>query len=222
MLNQNHTIESQNQAEIAKSSPPPPPSSPLPPSLTPSPSHEFSFTISLHHHNCSPTPSPLDLAPADEIFFHGHLLPLDKLQTFRNGEPNPNHHNSSNIKSNPKPSFSSLVHLTKWLKSSDVEDTRRKNKKKKKSFGFSCCWKKEKEDRHHCSLSVTANDSREGSSRWRWIGEISPPVTIWTSPTSVGAGTSSEESTMAELQNAVQAAIAHCKKSIAVKEEKLN
>ncbi|KAJ8772871.1 hypothetical protein K2173_028048 [Erythroxylum novogranatense] len=54
-----------------------------PPSSSSSPSHEFSFTISLHS---SSTPVPdkaknqptfaIDLSPADDIFFHGHLLPL--------------------------------------------------------------------------------------------------------------------------------------------------
>ncbi|XP_057720973.1 BRI1 kinase inhibitor 1-like [Arachis stenosperma] len=65
-----------------------------------SPSHEFSFTISLnshhhhhhHHHHSSFTNTNnnifnstnnnnnnIDLSPADEIFFHGHLLPLHLL-----------------------------------------------------------------------------------------------------------------------------------------------
>ncbi|GMN35204.1 hypothetical protein TIFTF001_005155 [Ficus carica] len=74
-----------------------------PPSSSSSPSHEFSFTISLHssnnpttttttttndnkksnrNDNKSKTPPPsfaIDLSPADEIFFHGHLLPLHLL-----------------------------------------------------------------------------------------------------------------------------------------------
>ncbi|XP_030537899.2 BRI1 kinase inhibitor 1-like [Rhodamnia argentea] len=75
--------------------PPPPPPPPLttsisPPSATSSPSHEFSFTISLHSStapNTTSTPSKsknptslaIDLSPADDIFFHGHLLPLHLL-----------------------------------------------------------------------------------------------------------------------------------------------
>ncbi|XP_020231839.1 BRI1 kinase inhibitor 1 [Cajanus cajan] len=56
---------------------------PSPQSSTPSsPSQEFSFKISLHHptfsHN-SPPSLALDLSPADDIFFHGHLLPLQLL-----------------------------------------------------------------------------------------------------------------------------------------------
>ncbi|CAN1191987.1 BRI1 kinase inhibitor 1 [Linum perenne] len=70
-----------------------------PPSATTSPSHEFSFTISLHSSSAAPplpdtssnannkskpiTPnsssSAIDLSPADDIFFHGHLLPLHLL-----------------------------------------------------------------------------------------------------------------------------------------------
>ncbi|KAG5048139.1 hypothetical protein AAZX31_04G037600 [Glycine max] len=60
-----------------------------PPSPSSSPSHEFSFTISLHSsnttiHDKSKTPPSLevDLSPADDIFFHGHLLPLHLLSHF--------------------------------------------------------------------------------------------------------------------------------------------
>ncbi|KAG2663709.1 hypothetical protein I3843_16G048000 [Carya illinoinensis] len=60
------------------------PTSPVsPPSSSSSPSHEFSFTISLHSsstpiHDKTNLPPSLaaDLSPADDIFFHGHLLPL--------------------------------------------------------------------------------------------------------------------------------------------------
>ncbi|XP_014503848.1 BRI1 kinase inhibitor 1-like [Vigna radiata var. radiata] len=48
-----------------------------------SPSQEFSFTISLHHptfpQDNQPSSIALDLSPADDIFFHGHLLPLHLL-----------------------------------------------------------------------------------------------------------------------------------------------
>lgn len=64
-----------------------------PPSSSSSPTHEFSFTISLHQPssihdrvlNQSPPPfsnSAIDLSPADNIFFHGHLLPLHLLSQF--------------------------------------------------------------------------------------------------------------------------------------------
>ncbi|KAL5777818.1 hypothetical protein ACOSP7_010744 [Xanthoceras sorbifolium] len=59
-----------------------------PPSSSSSPSHEFSFTISLHSSstpvppdktNKTPPSFAIDLSPADDIFFHGHLLPLHLL-----------------------------------------------------------------------------------------------------------------------------------------------
>ncbi|XVF64026.1 hypothetical protein PTKIN_Ptkin09bG0134200 [Pterospermum kingtungense] len=59
-----------------------------PPSASSSPSHEFSFTISLHSSantvpSADKTKTPpsiaIDLTPADDIFFHGHLLPLHLL-----------------------------------------------------------------------------------------------------------------------------------------------
>ncbi|RDY06623.1 BRI1 kinase inhibitor 1, partial [Mucuna pruriens] len=74
----------QENKELDQLAPSPPTS---PQSSTPSsPSQEFSFTISLHHptfpdHNSKAPPSSLalDLSPADDIFFHGHLLPLHLL-----------------------------------------------------------------------------------------------------------------------------------------------
>ncbi|KAK4352073.1 hypothetical protein RND71_027591 [Anisodus tanguticus] len=92
--------ENQNSKQIQHQQPPPLqlPSSgggaaASPPSASSSPSHEFSFTISLHPTNSintpdnktkqNPNPNPnqlaIDLTPADEIFFHGHLLPLHLL-----------------------------------------------------------------------------------------------------------------------------------------------
>ncbi|KAI3821123.1 hypothetical protein L1987_08680 [Smallanthus sonchifolius] len=88
---------------------PPPTTTTSPPSASSSPTHEFSFTVSFHshpppnstlHHNPNtydtnnnhkttnttlqppPTPPPqaaIDLSPADDIFFRGHLLPLHPL-----------------------------------------------------------------------------------------------------------------------------------------------
>lgn len=64
-----------------------------PPSSSSSPSHEFSFTISFQQTSNStispadnktkqiqtPSSFAIDLSPADDIFFHGHLLPLHLL-----------------------------------------------------------------------------------------------------------------------------------------------
>ncbi|KAJ7958145.1 BRI1 kinase inhibitor 1-like [Quillaja saponaria] len=63
------------------------PTSPVsPPSASSSPSHEFSFTISVHSSSTKipdkskgPPSFAIDLSPADDIFFHGHLLPLHLL-----------------------------------------------------------------------------------------------------------------------------------------------
>ncbi|XP_042482538.1 BRI1 kinase inhibitor 1 [Macadamia integrifolia] len=65
-------------------------SSTSPTSASSSPSHEFSFTISLHPSSTTtmtpdkankshPSSFAIDLSPADDIFFHGHLLPLHLL-----------------------------------------------------------------------------------------------------------------------------------------------
>ncbi|PHU22000.1 hypothetical protein BC332_07107 [Capsicum chinense] len=67
-------------------------SSTPPSSNSSSPSHEFSFTISFQQTKQIPLPSSssssttttsssfaIDLSPADDIFFHGHLLPLHLL-----------------------------------------------------------------------------------------------------------------------------------------------
>ncbi|KAH0451425.1 hypothetical protein IEQ34_018724 [Dendrobium chrysotoxum] len=240
MFNENEINQKENEACKAKSSPPAAAASAtVPPPLSPSPSHEFSFTISLNHQNCTSAPYQPDLVPADDIFFHGHLLPLEKLQIT---EPGEGYDTSSNIKSKHKPSFSYLLGLTKWLRRNDDEkgESKKKKNKKEKSLDLRCCWQKvgpsvsfkwekEKGDlrRRPCSFSGKANDSREGSARWRWRGEFSAPSSMWTSPTnsginvasSIATTAASDESTMVELQNAVQAAIAHCKNSIAVKEE---
>ncbi|KAE8659101.1 Phosphatase 2C family protein isoform 1 [Hibiscus syriacus] len=58
-----------------------------PPSASSSPSHEFSFTVVSLHSSSNAVPGKtktppsmaIDLSPADDIFFHGHLLPLHLL-----------------------------------------------------------------------------------------------------------------------------------------------
>lgn len=86
--------EKQQQQQQQPGSPPPPP----PPPTSSSPTHEFSFTISLHQPEAqttscclpaaaaaaedktkNPSSIAIDLSPADDIFFHGHLLPLHLL-----------------------------------------------------------------------------------------------------------------------------------------------
>ncbi|KAK8580974.1 hypothetical protein V6N13_144030 [Hibiscus sabdariffa] len=57
------------------------------PAASSSPSHEFSFTVVSLHSSSNTVPGKtktppsmaIDLSPADDIFFHGHLLPLHLL-----------------------------------------------------------------------------------------------------------------------------------------------
>ncbi|KAI0495538.1 hypothetical protein KFK09_021839 [Dendrobium nobile] len=260
--------------------PPPesPPSSHPPPSLNSSPSHEFSFTISLH----PPTPlssnttaslklkepaAPLldfDLSPADEIFFHGHLLPLHFLShrasnasietehnLCKNTENKPianrvieggaaasSNHGEFKERAKAKP-FSTFFALRKWLRGSDDREAEKQRKKKTKVLGR--LWKKyaslmesllffkpmkDKRELRRSPYSFSRDcNPREGGWRRRWRGDFSAPASMRTSPANSGllvapssTFSSSDESTMEELQNAIQAAIAHCKSSVAVKE----
>ncbi|XP_073135165.1 BRI1 kinase inhibitor 1-like [Henckelia pumila] len=85
-LVRNRGEDKQSEGQQRNASPSPSPS-PSPPSNSSSPAHEFTFTISLHPQSklaekdkSSSHPSfAIDLTPADEIFFHGHLLPLHLL-----------------------------------------------------------------------------------------------------------------------------------------------
>ncbi|XP_061343223.1 BRI1 kinase inhibitor 1-like [Gastrolobium bilobum] len=83
METQQHQNHVEKQIEATKQPSPPP-------SQSSSPSHEFSFTISLHSSSTTipdnksrvPPSLAVDLSPADDIFFHGHLLPLHLLSHF--------------------------------------------------------------------------------------------------------------------------------------------
>lgn len=85
---------------------------------------------------------------------------------------------------------------------------------------------KEKQEMRQQPFSFSGNLN----SRWKeWGGrrggEFSAPASMRTSPTNSGlllataAMASSNDSTMEELQNAIQAAIAHCKNSIVAKDD---
>lgn len=86
-----------------------------PPSNSSSPAHEFTFTISLHpqskiaEKNKSHPSFAIDLTPADEIFFHGHLLPLHLL---------------SNLPVSPRFSTDSLDNFTLPIKDFQDENDR--------------------------------------------------------------------------------------------------
>ncbi|XP_075511494.1 BRI1 kinase inhibitor 1-like [Primulina tabacum] len=87
-----------------------------PPSNSSSPAHEFTFTISLHpqsenaEKNKSHPSFAIDLTPADEIFFHGHLLPLHLL---------------SNLPASPRFSTDSIDGFTLPIK--DFQDEKNTN-----------------------------------------------------------------------------------------------
>ncbi|XP_047955587.1 BRI1 kinase inhibitor 1-like [Salvia hispanica] len=257
---------------------------PAPAPAPPSPPHEFSFAISLHPPAAAkPSPPPfaaaIDLSPADDIFFHGHLLPLHLL-----------HH----LPVSPRSSTTSLdsfnlpiKELSKNNNNNNEEKSRHvaegKEGGKSKSFSLLGIHKKEREDDGDCN-SNSNNDNRNNQqstekkriSRFELIkryvrfvaaflsparrrrrssgeifrqqpysysgnirvrkrgsmmrgrrGEFSAPASMRTSPGNSGllvasgaaTPTGKSDSTMEELQAAIQAAIAHCKKSHAVEDK---
>ena len=259
-----------------------------PPSSSSSPSHEFSFTISLHSSSTtteipdkSRTPSSyaVDLSPADDIFFHGHLLPLQLLSHLPSSPRSSTNSldsftlpirellqdekekgvnascsstamgskNSRNTDSNidgetkggSKYKSFSLFGLKKGRKGSEVADKEDKDKQKKKlKFDVKDVLKKymrmffrgrREKLRYHngqaYSYSGTLSPRNKPDLRGR-RGQYSAPASMRTSPTNSGlllattALPPASDSTMEELQAAIQAAIAHCKNSIA-KEDKI-
>ncbi|KAJ0981494.1 hypothetical protein J5N97_009749 [Dioscorea zingiberensis] len=255
----------------------------LPPSCTSSPSHEFSFTISLHSSpNSNPTTikysknNPtfaIDLAPADDIFFHGHLLPLHLLSNpaisprpsdfsieslnlplgSTDGDQSQKYDNHNTSINDPgetkerfiKPkSFSSLFGLGKWLQKVGGVGEKDENRKKKRKVSditrifkrymtameplFTFKGERERRGLPQRPYSFSGNINTKDKEAWRKRrGQLSAPASMRTSPTNSGllvatstTFSTSDESTMEELQNAIQAAIAHCKNSIAIKEEK--
>ncbi|KAL2537997.1 BRI1 kinase inhibitor 1 [Forsythia ovata] len=245
-----------------------------PPSASSSP--EFSFSISLHpsaakipadKNKSSNIPSfAIDLSPADDIFFHGHLLPLHLL---------------SHLPVSPRSSTNSLDSFTLPIKELSNEDRsidhqsdefEAKGREKSKSFSLfglskwrKGCENREKEEKKMTKLKSELSHvvkrymrmvrplfsfrNRRGNAEFQGQpyslsgnlmfknkkelrgkrGEFSAPASMRTSPTNSGllvangtlTPTSTSDSTMEELQAAIQSAIAHCKKSIAM-EDKLN
>lgn len=275
------------ERESQQPNPEPPATSPLPPSASSSPSHEFSFTISLHSASSdktkAATPSfAIDLSPADDIFFHGHLLPLHLLSHLPSSSPRTSTNsidsftipikeiwdNEDPIKDSSSCSTStsttkhhetrptetggrtkskpfSLFGFAKWRKGFEVSEHDDKAKHKRK-LGFdvsqvlkryasvvrpllSFRGRKENFQIHRQAYSFSGNLNPRNKQELRGRrGEFSAPASMRTSPTNSGllvatpsASSSTSDSTMEELQSAIQAAIAHCKNSIA-KEDKTN
>ncbi|XP_057469626.1 BRI1 kinase inhibitor 1 [Actinidia eriantha] len=240
---------------------------PSPPSVSSSPAHEFSFTISLHQQLPSAAkPQPpsiaVDLSPADEIFFHGHLLPLHLLahlpvsprsptnsldsftlpirELLHDPSPNKSTPHSETIERprpnpdpKPKPKAKSFSFLSRWRKGIDSAEEREKRR-----FDVSDVLKRymrmirplfgRRENNPHLRrkpysfsgyLTPRSKQEERGGKR----GEFSAPVSMRTSPTNSGllvpVPAPASDSTMEELQAAIQAAIAHCKNSIAMEEK---
>ncbi|KAI8549892.1 hypothetical protein RHMOL_Rhmol06G0060500 [Rhododendron molle] len=288
--NRDKLDQDQHRSTECKSTPPPqPPSSAAsPPSASSSPAHEFSFTISLHHHHQPPSsaakpPPPsiaVDLSPADEIFFHGHLLPLhllshlphpssprssaNSLDSFTlpiNENPqiptstatNPDPINENKRpKQKPKPKSKSfslfgipIRRKADFTEERETEEEEREKQRKKLKFDLSHVLKRYmrmvrplfhrrresdvqlRRQPHSFSGYLSPRDYYEEEQvRGRRWGEFSAPASMKTSPYNsgplVGNGVvSTSDSTMEELQAAIQAAIAHCKNSIAM-EDKIN
>ncbi|KAK3039402.1 hypothetical protein RJ639_027651 [Escallonia herrerae] len=260
-----------------------------PPSASSSPSHEFSFTISLHptppptttknlHDKAKSTPHPpaslaIDLSPADEIFFHGHLLPLhllshlpvsprsstnsldsftlpikelvDDQQNAKTTSTSTNSKDSSSIpkdgeKKGCRTKAKSFSLFSKWRKGCEVGDKEEPEREKKKQrFDVSHVIKRYmrmvrplfRGRRSNMELFERQPYSFSGNLSMRSCkqevrgkrGEFSAPASMRTSPTNSGLlvpiPTSASDSTMEELQAAIQAAITHCKNSIAVEEK---
>ncbi|KAF6144019.1 hypothetical protein GIB67_017627 [Kingdonia uniflora] len=265
----------QNSSSIVTSS--------SPPSSSTSPSHEFSFTISLHPSSSvlpsktksSPASFAIDLSPADEIFFHGHLLPLtllshlpisprastnssdnitlpvkDLTEDHKHKDSNSNNNdNLSNINNvvngRRKVKSFTIFGFSRWRREREKEEEEMK-KKRKMRFNVGHVIKRyirlvrpllifrgrrdnRQARREPCSYSGHLSWKGKQELRGR-RGEFSAPASLWTSPTNSGPlvassssiSSSASDSTMEELQSAIQAAIAHCKNSsLAVKGEKL-
>ncbi|PRQ27670.1 hypothetical protein RchiOBHm_Chr6g0307761 [Rosa chinensis] len=135
-----------------------------PPSASSSPSHEFSFTVSLHHSSSTSIPDhsknnnkaktppsfAIDLSPADDIFFHGHLLPLQFL---------------SHLPISPRSSTNSLDSFTLPIRDlvDDQEPTKESNNCST-SIGSNNIINKKKSN---SSSNIQESKSRNGETRGR-------------------------------------------------------
>ncbi|VFQ65671.1 unnamed protein product [Cuscuta campestris] len=255
------------------------PAAASPASSSSSPAHEFSFSLSLHQSSSSSSakvpdrtrhpPPAVDLTPADEIFFHGQLLPLQHRHNRRSShipsetsvhplkDSSDAPYSQTDLrrrstddrrreeKQKPK-SFASMIWPSKWRKgSSEVKEKEKQGKKVKFDMtqmvkrymrmvspllGFRGTKAKGEDDRkstYSYSGYINPTGGKKGKNKDGNMirGRSSAPASLRASPansgvllpsaTSGGAVSSSSESTMEELQSAIQAAIAHCKKSSA-------
>ncbi|XP_030460506.1 BRI1 kinase inhibitor 1-like [Syzygium oleosum] len=244
---------------------------------SPSSSPEFSFAISL---SPSSTRVPrgasvaVDLSPADDIFFHGHLLPLHLLSPLTSpprpaspfnhlvypvgesddrstiGGSNTSSGSESTVISGEKTqwtkikgvmqrrkkflSFFSFVSLrsAKGHKSGEDRDSKEKRKRWLKLDHLRKALKRESRMTDSLLLGESKEDigfdpepdTFSGSSSFTNMqASFSVPGSMMASPENYGlrlvAKTETDRSTMEELQAAIQAAIAHCKSSMALEEK---
>ncbi|EHA8592534.1 BRI1 kinase inhibitor 1 [Cocos nucifera] len=182
---------------------------------------------------------PLISSCPSDISTENLSLPLENLCS--DGSLKYHHHyshNNTETRERTKfKSFSSFFGLGKWRKASDIGEKEETKTKKKKGFDVSRFLKKyarmvdpflffkrdsRKGDLRRRPYSFSGRPNPKEKVGWRGRrGEFSAPASMRTSPTNSGLLTatsltfnSSDESTMEELQNAIQAAIAHCRKNI--------
>ncbi|XP_076902538.1 BRI1 kinase inhibitor 1-like [Bidens hawaiensis] len=269
---------------------PPPTTTTSPPSASSSPSHEFSFTTQHHtlfnnsnnktNTNATlqppPPPAAIDLSPADDIFFRGHLLPLhhlpDSPRSSNNsldsftlpinllfGNTSFHCHHETILSDSDEPDITtinpnrqksksfSIFKTPKWNKTSDNDMQTDEHQVKDKNISqlikrymkvvkTLLSFPKRSNTRliNHQSYSFSGNSmSRKpvvimnnGDNKRR--GQLSAPASMRASPANSGILVALEcvsptkirsESSMEELHAAIQAAIAHCKNSIAIEDK---
>nr|CAD1825122.1 unnamed protein product [Ananas comosus var. bracteatus] len=125
--------------------------------------------------------------PADDIFLHGHLLPSTISTTAEDKNKNKNK-KAFDAAQFLKKKYDSMVEPLLFFFNKDKESKRGEVKKKRTA---------------HSSVPASARTSPVNSGRLAGT----PTVSF----------SSSDKSSMEELQSAIQAAIAHCKNSIAEK-----
>ncbi|XP_073019408.1 BRI1 kinase inhibitor 1-like [Primulina eburnea] len=230
-------MEKQSEIERNTEEESPDESNPLSP--TSSPSHEFSFTISLHPQSKAlgrnkSRPS-FDLSPADKIFFHGHLLPQhylsnlpifprysidDSFDSFTLPIDGFSGENNSSSRTYTDQEYISIDHINPSTCQESCSCVLQEEEVLQKQENESSV----PQENFFLIVGEFAGKKKQELSRGR-RREFSAPASMRNSPTNSGllvaSGTptpSARDSTMEELQAAIQSAIAHCKKSIAAEE----
>ncbi|XP_031496421.1 BRI1 kinase inhibitor 1-like [Nymphaea colorata] len=216
-----------------------------------SPTHDFEFSITLpldSYRKPSPTTQPsyeIDLCPADDLFFQGHLLPLHHHHHHHHDHDDRNHQgnepaedqekrisveekprsssnqNASSTKSKPRSfSFITLKKGSKLGLKAAKEVIEKYVKLVKPFFTWGADSKSEEQkkassgrQRWNCRDHSARSFTKRRPSR-----SSGPCSSAIRSPVNSGVLCSvpppqKSESTMEDLQNAIQAAIAHCKNS---------